>query len=221
MAIVALFDVRAHTTEERDARPPRRTGSGSSTFGSSRSWTVRATVDGIRPSGPPQSECAAAEPASIPSMRLHLLARGVILRDGPELLVAQQVGADHVFLPGGHLERGERLVDALAREVREELGVDLRVGEYMGAVEHAYPDVDPTEYEVNHLFRAKLDDPAAELVSRESHLRFFWCPVGELHARRLLPSVLADRIATYAAGERAVIWASTLPGGRPTAGEHA
>jgi 8-oxo-dGTP diphosphatase len=149
-------------------------------------------------------------------MRLHVLARGVVLRPGPELLVAQQVGAGHVFLPGGHLEPGERLADALAREVREELGVDLRVGDYLGADEHAYPDADATGYEVNHLFRAELDDAAAELVSREPHLRFSWCPVGQLHARRLLPAVLAERLVAHATGDCGVIWASTLPGGGPT-----
>ena len=42
---------------------------------------------------------------------------------------------------GGKVEPGETQVQALVRECREELGVELRVGEAVMEVLHEYPDI--------------------------------------------------------------------------------
>ena len=42
--------------------------------------------------------------------------------------------------PGGAVERGERLSDALRREIRGEYGVDVEVGELLDVVDHILPE---------------------------------------------------------------------------------
>ena len=41
--------------------------------------------------------------------------------------------------PGGSVEFGERLIDALKREMREEYGVEIAVGELLDVVDHILP----------------------------------------------------------------------------------
>jgi mutator protein MutT len=67
----------------------------------------------------------------------------LIFRDG-KLLITQRQSGSHLGglweFPGGKLERNETFEECLAREIREELGMDISVGELFETVSHDYPD---------------------------------------------------------------------------------
>ena len=66
---------------------------------------------------------------------------GVLIRDGRVLAAQRAAGTREAGLcefPGGKLEHGEDDATALVRELREELGVTVRVGAAVGVSEHAY-----------------------------------------------------------------------------------
>lgn len=75
--------------------------------------------------------------------------------DGRLLLVlrGREPGAGLWSIPGGKVESGESLVEAVAREVLEETALKVEVGEYVGTVER--PALDGDVF-VIHDYRARV-----------------------------------------------------------------
>ena len=66
---------------------------------------------------------------------------GVILKDGKVLLLLRKKPPEVGFwsLPGGRVEFGERLEDAVVRELREELGIIVEVEWLVCVTDHIVP----------------------------------------------------------------------------------
>lgn len=77
--------------------------------------------------------------------------------------------------PGGKMEAGETRIEALERELREEMGLEIVVSErdYFMTVEHAYPDFKMTL----HSFICKVEKP--DFVRKE-HIDHKWLNKEEL-----------------------------------------
>src|SRR5262245_51825205 len=71
------------------------------------------------------------------------VAAAVVFRDG-HVLITQRRPGDHLGglweFPGGKREPGETFEGCLQRELREELGIEVDVGEWLDSVTHAYPE---------------------------------------------------------------------------------
>ncbi len=69
---------------------------------------------------------------------------GVVIRGREVLLVkrAYPPRAGEWSLPGGRLELGESLVDAVRREVREETGIEVEVGPLVEVFDRVHRDAD-------------------------------------------------------------------------------
>ncbi|HEU5393913.1 MAG TPA: NUDIX hydrolase [Candidatus Methylomirabilis sp.] len=105
---------------------------------------------------------------------------GIVVRDGKVLLVqrGRAPGAGRWTIPGGAVRAGERLQEAVARELREECGVEVEVGPVVevldrvvrdeaGAVRFHYVIVDYLARWVAGEPRAGSDAVAARWLHRE------------------------------------------------------
>ena len=73
-----------------------------------------------------------------------LVVTAAVIERGDEILVTRRPDGVHLEghweFPGGKCEAGESLDACLARELREELGIEVEVGEELLATSHDYPD---------------------------------------------------------------------------------
>lgn len=76
-------------------------------------------------------------------MNVLEVAAGLVFRDG-KLLITQRYEDAHLGglweFPGGKRECTETFAQCLGRELREELGIEVEVGERIQAIEHEYPE---------------------------------------------------------------------------------
>ena len=114
---------------------------------------------------------------------IHVAA--AIIRSGDKIFATQRGYGDFKDgweFPGGKIEEGETPGEALAREIREELGADIIVGDHLITVKHDYPE-----------FHLSMECFWAELADG-SHLRLLeheaarWLSFDELDSVDWLPA---------------------------------
>jgi 8-oxo-dGTP diphosphatase len=97
-----------------------------------------------------------------------------VLFDGDRILCVRRALNKRPYIsekwefPGGKPEPGESLPAALAREIREELGLDVQVGEPLTVVDHCYPDL----HLHLHAYRCTARDLTALRLNEHTDLRW-------------------------------------------------
>jgi len=117
---------------------------------------------------------------------IETIARGVCIKDG-RLLLCKAKGGATSYLPGGHIEFGETGRDALIREMREEAGISVSTGRFLGVVENSFMQHGKPHAEINLVYAMSIADEDLDVVAREDWIEFLWCPLDELGKARLLP----------------------------------
>lgn len=136
--------------------------------------------------------------------QVEVIARGILVQAGHVLLCRNRKWG-HSYLPGGHVEFDEAASAALARELMEEAGLPVRVGEPVLAGECAFDQAGRRRHEVDVVFRMALasgtpeggNAPAA-VRSLESKLAFDWVPIEKLGTVNFKPEWMLGPVAELA-----------------------
>lgn len=127
----------------------------------------------------------------------EIIARAVIWKNGALLVNGnsnKKTGAKYVALPGGHVDPGEGCVEALKREIEEELAAKCEVGDLLFVTENFYPGREKDEkqrHELTLFFAATISGEQTRddgtIFSPEDWKNFHWLPESKLEGANLLP----------------------------------
>jgi 8-oxo-dGTP diphosphatase len=125
---------------------------------------------------------------------IELISRGVVTHGGAIFLCKHSDVANY-FFPGGHVEEGENTKEALERELLEETGHKISIGEFMGVVEFNYPGKTKQIYEINFVYQVSLD--SKDVSSKEEKLKFEWISLRDLDSIDVRPKHLTDAVVNW------------------------
>jgi ADP-ribose pyrophosphatase YjhB (NUDIX family) len=132
---------------------------------------------------------------------------GVLLNEG-KILLQRGVEDTEYALPGGHVAWGETSAEALIREYKEELGVNILV-ERLVWVEEAFWKWGAKEAHtlchyhlvcLNNASQIPLRGLFKSLETDESRLIFQWVDINELQEYKVYPEFLKNKISNLPDG---------------------
>jgi 8-oxo-dGTP diphosphatase len=128
----------------------------------------------------------------------------VLLENNHVLVMKYQYGEQFIYnLPGGNPDPGELLSETISRECREELGIDVEVGQMllMGQVS----GTENRDDVLHILFEGELIGGIPELQVGETNAQeVLWLPINQLSQVTMYPNIgmeLTDLLITQQKGK--------------------
>ena len=140
---------------------------------------------------------------------VNLIVRGVIEHEGHLLLTTpsahnKSFAQGLYFLPGGHVDHNEGARQALAREINEEMGLEVKESAFCGVLECSWDRKGQVYHEIDLVYRLSLEGLSLAHPPKpldHGFHEFVWMPVERLGEITLLPETLKPLIQRALGGE--------------------
>jgi 8-oxo-dGTP diphosphatase len=120
-------------------------------------------------------------------LEIEVISRALAISDG-RVLLCKNLKHGYFYLPGGHVEFGETAAAALAREMQEEAGIDINVGDLAFVHEHIFRQGRRVRHELNLVFHVELSTD--EVESQEDQIAFEWADLRTIGERDIRPDAV-------------------------------
>lgn len=134
----------------------------------------------------------------------EICVRGIVFYK-KKILICKLKKEDFYFFPGGHLKFGETIKEALFREFKEELGIEIKKYSLIGVVDNIFLLKRKKHHEFNFVFG--IVPRKIKLVPRERKLNFFLVKLEEFKKMKILPLALKKAILKWQKDKK-FFWAS-------------
>ena len=129
----------------------------------------------------------------------HFRAAGVLIRDNK--LFVQKESNNVCAIPGGHVSFGETSENALIREFKEEIGIDIVVDRLIWVEENFWKWGTKDAHNISFYFLVSLSndsdlaDSFNKPIKDHSDINLQWVTFDEIKELEIYPSYIKDKIA--------------------------
>ena len=138
----------------------------------------------------------------VDNYKLNVRSAGVMIHNG-KILVHRSINSDHYALIGGRVEIGENSADTIKREIKEELGKNIKITGYISTIENFFELKGIKYHEIMFVYKAEFcneEDKKIEYTMEnmeggiESDIHYEWIKMDELEEYPLKPQKIINVI---------------------------
>ena len=134
----------------------------------------------------------------VENYKLNIRAGGIIIHNN-KVLTHKNVNKDHYCLPGGRVEIGESSTDTIKREIKEELGKDIKITGYISTIENFFEIKGSKYHEIMFVHKIEFtneEDQKIEYTMKniegKEYLQYEWIDLDIIDEYQLLPKAMKD-----------------------------
>lgn len=129
---------------------------------------------------------------------LNIRAAGVFMHND-KVLIHNNVNSDHCCLPGGRIEIGENSQEAIKREIKEEMGKDIEIIDYIATIENFFEMKNKKYHEIFFLYKVEFANKEDQKINHiiynaegKQYLQYEWIDLKDIEKYNLLPKCLKE-----------------------------